>query len=82
MNGWNIKNANKRINICKLQTKITNYLKKDFGERNLKEIANINLNRYVEELQFKLSSKTVKDIITVLKSILKYAERKYNMVSN
>ena len=46
--------------------KITNYLKKDFGERNLKEIANINLNRYVEELQFKLSSKTVKDIITVL----------------
>jgi len=59
--------------------KITNYLKKDFGERNLKEIANINLNRYVEELQFKLSSKTVKDIITVLKSILKYAERKYNM---
>ena len=59
--------------------KITNYLKKDFGDRNLREIANINLNRYVEELQFKLSSKTVKDTITVLKSILKYAERKYNM---
>lgn len=59
--------------------KITNYLKKDFGDRNLKEIVNTNLNRYIEELQFKLSSKTVKDITTILKSILKYAERKYNL---
>ena len=59
--------------------KITNYLKKDFGDRNLKEIVNTNLNRYIEELQFKLSSKTVKDIMTVLKAILKYAEIKYDI---
>ena len=59
--------------------KIVKYLKKDFGEYTLKKFNNIDINRYIEDLQETLSDKTIKDIITVLKSILKYCERKYDI---
>lgn len=59
--------------------KIVKYLKKDFGEYTLNEFNNIDINRYIEDLQKTLSNKTIKDITTVLKSILKYCERKYDM---
>lgn len=47
--------------------KIVKYLKKDFGEYTLKKFNNIDINRYIEDLQETLSDKTIKDIITVLK---------------
>ena len=36
------------------------------------------MNEFIDSLQENLSNKTVRDIILVLKSILKFAERKYN----
>lgn len=49
------------------------------GEKNLEELLQYNFNSFVEQLMEKLSSKTVKDIMTVLKAILKYAEIKYDI---
>ena len=54
-------------------------IKKEMGEKNLEELLQYNFNSFVEQLMEKLSSKTVKDIMTVLKAILKYAERKYDI---
>ena len=36
------------------------------------------MNEFIDSLEKTLSNKTVRDIVLVLKSILKYAERKYN----
>lgn len=36
------------------------------------------MNEFIDGLGKKLSNKTVRDIVLVLKSILKFAERKYN----
>lgn len=54
-------------------------IKKEMGEKNLEELLQYNFNLFVEQLMEKLSSKTVKDIMTVLKAILKYAEIKYDI---
>jgi len=54
-------------------------IKKKMGEKNLEELLQYNFNSFVEQLMEKLSSKTVKDIMTVLKAILKYAEIKYDI---
>lgn len=54
-------------------------IKKEMGEKNLEELLQYNFNSFVEQLMEKLSSKTVKDIMTVLKAILKYAEIKYDI---
>lgn len=59
--------------------KINRYIKKDFGGKRLQDLRNEDINRYIERLQKKLSNKTIKDITIVLKSVLKYAERKYDM---
>lgn len=59
--------------------KINRYIKKDFGEKRLQDLKNEDINRYIERLQKRLSNKTIKDITIVLKSVLKYAERKYDM---
>lgn len=54
-------------------------IKKEMGEKNLEELLQYNFNSFVEQLMKKLSNKTVKDIMTVLKAILKYAEIKYDI---
>ena len=50
-----------------------------FGKKTLKELLQYNFNSYIEMLTKTLSSKTVKDTVSVLKGILKYAERKYDI---
>lgn len=59
--------------------KMNKYLRKEFGEKSLYELLSYDMNKYVEKLQLKFSSKTIRDIMTVLKSILRYAERKYDI---
>lgn len=54
-------------------------IRKEMGEKNLDELLKYNFNLFVQKLMEKLSNKTVKDIMTVLKSILKYAEVKYDI---
>ncbi len=51
---------------------IEKYLNPEFKEKNIEKIR--NYNDYIQNLQKKLSSKTVRDIINVLKAILKYYE--------
>lgn len=57
---------------------IEKYLKPEFKELNFDEV--INYNNYIQKLLNKLSHKTVRDIIAVLKAILKYYEEEYNKV--
>lgn len=57
---------------------INTYLEKEFGRKRLTYFLNHDINEFIDELEQNLSNKTVRDIMLVLKSILKYAERKYN----
>lgn len=58
---------------------INKHLNRHFKNRDLKYFTNYDFNKYVEYLQYNLSNKTARDIITILKSILKYTERKYDI---
>lgn len=57
---------------------IEKYLNPEFKNKDIKTIQNYNY--YVKKLQERLSSKTIRDIINVLKSILKYYETEYNCI--
>lgn len=57
---------------------VEKYLKPQFIDLNFNET--INYNEFIQELSTKLSSKTVRDIIIVLKAILKYYEEENECV--
>ena len=57
---------------------INKYLLPTFKDMKLKKLQNYNFNEYIEMLMESLSSKTIRDIICVLKSILCFAEDEYN----
>ena len=52
---------------------------KEFGDKNLEELLDYNFNIFIEKLMHILSNKTVKDVVCVLKGILRYAELKYDI---
>ena len=56
---------------------IEKYLNPQLEMLSIKDLLRYNYNQFIKELTKNLSSKTVKDICTVLKSILKFAEKKY-----
>lgn len=56
---------------------INTYLNVKFRKKRLSYFLNYDINLYIDMLEEKLAQKTVRDIILVLKSILKYAEQKY-----
>lgn len=56
---------------------ISKYLGEIFEDYTIDDFVNININKLVNELAEKLSPKTIKDIVSVLKSILRFAEEKY-----
>lgn len=57
---------------------INTYLNKQFGNKRMNFFLNYDMNEFIDSLEKKLSNKTIRDIVLVLKSILKFAERKYN----
>lgn len=57
---------------------IRKYILPNFGEKKAIYLEDYDFNLFINKLIETLSPKTTKDIIVVLKSILKYAERKYN----
>lgn len=57
---------------------INTYLNKKFGKKRLSYFLDYDMNEFIDGLEKNLSNKTVRDIVLVLKSILKFAERKYN----
>lgn len=58
---------------------IDNKFIKEFGKKTVKELLEYNFNSYIEMLMKTLSNKTVKDIVSTLKGILRYAEMKYDV---
>ena len=57
---------------------IDKYLKPEFKDKNIEKIQ--NYNSYIQKLLDNLSPKTVRDIVNVLKAILKYYEDEYNKI--
>ena len=57
---------------------IDRFLKRSFYGKTLEFFVDYNFNQFVEELQSKLANKTTRKIGVILKSILRYAERKYD----
>ena len=57
---------------------INTYLNKKFAKKRLSYFLDYDMNEFIDSLKKNLSNKTVRDIVLVLKSILKFAERKYN----
>ena len=57
---------------------INTYLNKRFRKKKLSFFLSYDINEFIDNLEQELSNKTVRDIVLVLKSILRFAERKYN----
>ncbi len=57
---------------------IKKYILPSLGKEKIVYLQHYDFNLFIDKLIDSLSPKTAKDIIIVLKSILKYAERKYN----
>ena len=61
---------------------INKYIVQYFGDKSIYFFIDYDFNIYIEQLLQYLSPKTVSDIIIVLKSILKYIEKKYRLNFN
>ena len=57
---------------------IDRFLKTNFYGKTLDFFVNYNFNQFIEKLQIQLANKTIRKIGVILKSILRYAERKYD----
>lgn len=73
------KNKVKESTYLNYKFMINKHLKNDFGDSTLSYFKSYNLNEYIDNLKQSLVNKTIRDIISILKSILRYAERKYDM---
>ena len=81
--------ANEWLRFKKVKIKESTYLKYRFtiyytffkfiGEKTLKELLDYDYNNLIQELMNTLSAKTVRDEMSILKSILRYAELKYDV---
>lgn len=58
---------------------INKHLQSNFGDKTLEYFKSYDLNEFIDNLKQSLVNKTIRDIISVLKSILRYSERKYDM---
>ena len=62
--------------------KIENYLNPIFKGRKIKDFEGYDFEEVVKKFSKKLSNKTLKDIINILKAILKYSEKQYSRKLN
>lgn len=56
---------------------VTKYLLHQFENYSIEDFMNFNVNKVIEKMLERLSPKMIKDILNVLKSILKFSEDKY-----
>ena len=61
---------------------IDKYIMKYFSRKDIHFFEDYDFNVFIEYLSEELAPKTVTDIIAVLKSILRYVERKYQLNFN
>lgn len=59
--------------------KIKSKLMEELGEMTLEELLKFDFNNFIENLLEELSEKTVKDLVVVLKQILGFLEKKYEI---
>ncbi len=76
------KNTIKQSTYYKYAYCIEKYLNNQIGKLRKKELEKYDYNQMTTELTKELSPKSVKEILNVLKAILKYANQKYNMDIN
>ena len=74
---------NKKISIkestyCNYVYVINKYIIPTFENMKIEEVQNYNFNDFVMELMEELSTKTVRDILCILKAILCYANEEYD----
>ena len=68
----------KKTTFYRYQYIVNKYILSYFKDKRLYYFVNYDFNIYISYLSKNLSKKTVSDILTVLKGILKYIEKKYN----
>lgn len=71
------KNVIKQSTYCNYMFIVEKYLLPEFEEVTLKQLKRYNYNKFIHNLSIKLSKKTIRDIVNVLRAILKYANGKY-----
>ena len=67
----------KESTYCKYKYSINQYIMPTFDNMKLKQLQKYNFNNFITELMVELSSKTVRDIVCILKSLLYYANDEY-----
>lgn len=80
-NDWLLfkKNSIKSSTYYRYKYLIDKYILSYFNNKNIYYFVSYNFNIYIDYLSNILSPKTIKDILSIFKSILRYIERKYNM---
>ena len=73
------KNTIKQSTYYKYAYCIDKYLKEELAKLKKKELERYDYNNMTNNLTKELSPKSVKEILNVLKSILKYANQRYEM---
>ena len=73
------KNQVKESVFCNYEQKIRYYFKDFFFDKPIIYFRHYDFNEYVNYLKKRLSDKTVKDIVSLLKQIFKYIEVKYDI---
>ena len=72
------KNTIKQSTYCNYMFIIDKYLLPNFKDIKLKKLQKYNYNQFIQELSKTVSKKTTRDIMNVLKAILKYTNNKYH----
>ena len=73
------KNQVKESVFCNYEQKIKYYFKDFFFDKPIIFFRNYDFNGYINSLRKRLSDKTIKDIVSLLKQIFKYIEVKYDI---
>ncbi|MBQ7410045.1 MAG: site-specific integrase [Clostridia bacterium] len=71
-------NSVKESTYLKYKYMIKKYLYPELKYKTLKELINYDYNNFISKFYY-LNNNTIKTLITILKSILKYTERKHNV---
>ena len=74
----NRKKSVKKSTYSNYKCMVNRYILSKLGNLKVKKLEKYDFNEFVDELNEQYSTKTVRDIIVILKSILNYAENEYN----
>lgn len=73
------KHSMKESSYCTYKHRVEKHIIPNLGDINIYELNEDIINMFIDELTYYLDAKTIKDIICILKGILKYTERKYDL---